>query len=202
MEPFIKHEGMVLPLDRVNVDTDQIIPSMYMKWISRTGYQVGLFHSWRYQEDGSPNPDFILNDPRYQGSTVLVAGRNFGCGSSREHAPWALQQYGFRAIIAPSFADIFRNNCYQIGLLPVELPESVVYQIMRRAQDEPGYRVTVDLESQTVSDEADTLAAFELDPFAKHRLLNGLDDIGLTLQHPDAIEQFETRRPSFLPTTV
>jgi 3-isopropylmalate/(R)-2-methylmalate dehydratase small subunit len=151
--------------------------------------------------DGSPNPDFVLNKPQFQGASILVSGRNFGSGSSREHAPWALQQSGFHAVIAPSFGDIFRNNSYQNGFLPVQLPENIVRQLLDRAENEPGYRLTIDLEHQTVSDARDTLAAFDIDPSVKHRLLNGLDDIGLTLQHATDIEAFEQRRPGFLPRT-
>ena len=199
MEPFTRHTGLVAPLDRVDVDTDQIIPKQFLKSIARTGFEQGLFCDWRFLPDGSPNPDFVLNQPGYQGASILVAGRNFGSGSSREHAPWALQQYGFRAIIAPSFADIFRNNCYQNGLLPVVLPEQQVRQLIDRATSEPGFKVTIDLENQTVADERDTLASFEIDPFVKHRLLNGLDDIGLTLQHASDIAAFEARRAAWLP---
>lgn len=199
MQPFVRETGIVAPLDRVNVDTDQIIPARYLKRIERTGFDEGLFSEWRRRPDGTPDPDFVLNQPGYQGATILVAGQNFGIGSSREHAPWALQQYGFRAVLAPSFGDIFRNNCYQNGLLPVVVPENAIRTILDRALAEPGYRLTVDLEQQTVSDEADVLASFEIDPFVRHRLLNGLDDIGLTLQHQDEIGSFEATRPSFLP---
>jgi 3-isopropylmalate/(R)-2-methylmalate dehydratase small subunit len=201
MDPFTAHSGLVAPLDRVDVDTDQIIPKQFLKSIARTGFEQGLFFDWRVLPDGSPNPEFVLNKPRYQGASVLVSGRNFGSGSSREHAPWALQQYGFRAVIAPSFADIFRNNCYQNGLLPVALPERIVRQLLDRAEQEPSYRVTIDLEHQTVADERDTLASFDIDPAVKHRLLNGLDDIGLTLQHAGDIATFEERRPAYLPRT-
>jgi 3-isopropylmalate/(R)-2-methylmalate dehydratase small subunit len=202
MEPFTRHTGLVAPLDRVDVDTDQIIPKQFLKSIARTGFDKGLFFDWRILPDGSPNPEFVLNKPEYQGASVLVSGRNFGSGSSREHAPWALQQSGFRAVIAPNFADIFRNNCYQNGFLPVALPEPIVRQIMDRAASEPGYRVSIDLEHQTVADERDTLSTFDIDPSVKHRLLNGLDDIGLTLQHASDIQTFEQRRPSYLPRTV
>jgi 3-isopropylmalate/(R)-2-methylmalate dehydratase small subunit len=202
MEPFTRHTGLVAPLDRVDVDTDQIIPKQFLKSIARTGFEAGLFYDWRFGPDGSPNPDFVLNKREYQGASVLVSGRNFGSGSSREHAPWALQQYGFRAVIAPSFGDIFRNNCHQNGLVPVALPENIVRQLLDRAEREPGYRLTVDLESQTVADERDTLAAFDIDPSVKHRLLNGLDDIGLTLQHATEIDGFERQRATFLPQTV
>src|SRR5258708_31895905 len=202
MDPFIRHTGLVAPLDHVDVDTDQIIPKQFLKSIARTGFEAGLFFDWRTLPDGSPNPDFVLNKPEYQGASILVAGRNFGSGSSREHAPWALQQAGFRTVIAPSFGDIFRNNCYQNGLVPVVLPEAIVRQLLDRAEREPGYRLTIDLENQTVADERDTLASFDIDPSVKHRLLNGLDDIGLTLQHITDIDTFERQRPSFLPVTV
>jgi|SRR4051812_36992545 len=203
MDPFTRHNGLVAPLDRVDVDTDQIIPKQFLKSIARTGFDQGLFFDWRVRPDGSPDPEFVLNKPEYTGATILVSGRNFGSGSSREHAPWALQQAGFRAVIAPSFGDIFRNNCYQNGFLPVQVPERTVREIMDRATQEPGYRVTIDLEQQTVADNRDTLASFDIDPAVKHRLLNGLDDIGLTLQHSDDIAEFEqTRRPAYLPTTL
>jgi 3-isopropylmalate/(R)-2-methylmalate dehydratase small subunit len=201
MDPFTHHTGLVAPLDRVDVDTDQIIPKQFLKSIARTGFEVGLFFDWRVRPDGSPNPDFVLNKPQFQGATVLVSGRNFGSGSSREHAPWALQQAGFRAVIAPSFGDIFRNNCYQNGLLPVVLPENIVRQLLDRAENEPGYKLTIDLDQQTVADERDTLAAFEIDPSVKHRLLNGLDDIGLTLMNARDIDAFEQHRPDYLPKT-
>lgn len=202
MERFTQHTGIVAPLDRVDVDTDQIIPKQFLKSIARTGFEKGLFYDWRMRPDGTPDPDFVLNKPEYREATVLVSGRNFGSGSSREHAPWALQQYGFHAVIAPSFADIFRNNSFQNGFLPVQLPERTVRQILDRAQQEPGYRVTIDLEQQTVADERDTLASFDIDPAVKHRLLNGLDDIGLTLQHASDIEAFEKTRPAHLPITM
>ena len=201
MEAFTRHTGLVAPLDRVDVDTDQIIPKQFLKSIARTGFEAGLFFDWRTRPDGSPNPDFVLNKPQYQAASILVSGRNFGSGSSREHAPWALQQAGFRAVIAPSFGDIFRNNSYQNGLLPVALPETIVRQLLDRAENQPGYRLTIDLEHQTVADERDTLASFDIDPSVKHRILNGLDDIGLTLQHAQKIEAFEQRRPTFLPKT-
>ena len=201
MDAFTHHTGLVAPLDRVDVDTDQIIPKQFLKSIARTGFEAGLFFDWRFRPDGSPDPDFVLNKPEYQGASVLVSGRNFGSGSSREHAPWALQQAGFRAVIAPSFADIFRNNCYQNGFLPVAVPENIVRQLLDRAEAESGYTVTIDLEQQTVSDSRDTLAAFDIDPVVKYRLLNGLDDIGLTLQHTPDIVSFEQRRPAYLPRT-
>jgi 3-isopropylmalate/(R)-2-methylmalate dehydratase small subunit len=202
MHAFTRHNGLVAPLDRVDVDTDQIIPKQFLKSIARTGFDQGLFFDWRVLPDGSLNPDFVLNKPQYAGASILVSGRNFGSGSSREHAPWALQQAGFRAVVAPSFADIFRNNCYQNGFLPVALPDRIVREIMDRASSEEGYRLTIDLEQQTVADERDTLASFDIDPAVKHRLLNGLDDIGLTLQHADDITAFEERRAGYLPQTV
>ncbi len=195
MEPFVQLEGVVAPIDRVNVDTDQIIPAVYLKRIERTGYGEFLFSSWRFLEDGSPNPDFVLNQPGYQDAGILVAGRNFGCGSSREHAPWALQEYGIRCVIAPSFADIFYNNCFQNGLLPVILPEEQVRQIMGRALAKPGLRLHVDLEAQRIWDEDEDISiSFDLDQFRRHCLLNGLDDIGLTLQREADISAYEARR--------
>ncbi|MBV9173085.1 MAG: 3-isopropylmalate dehydratase small subunit [Chloroflexi bacterium] len=201
MEAFTRHTGLVAPLDRVDVDTDQIIPKQFLKSIARTGFEQGLFFDWRFRPDGTPVEDFVLNKPQYHGASILVSGRNFGSGSSREHAPWALQQFGFHAVIAPSFGDIFRNNSYQNGLLPVVLPENVVQQLLQRAESEPGYKLTIDLEQQTVSDDRDTLASFDIDPAVKHRLLNGLDDIGLTLQHVDDISRYEANRAEFLPRT-
>jgi 3-isopropylmalate/(R)-2-methylmalate dehydratase small subunit len=179
----------------VNVDTDQIIPAVYLKRIERTGYGDVLFSPWRYREDGSPNPDFVLNIPGYQDASVLVAGRNFGCGSSREHAPWALHDFGIRCIIAPTFADIFYNNCFQNGLLPITLPEEVVQQIIDKAQASPGISLNVDLEAQRIWDSSEEISvSFEVDPFRRQCLLNGLDDIGLTLQHEDKIAAYEAGR--------
>ena len=192
MEPFVKMNGVVAPLDRVNVDTDQVIPAVYLKSIERTGFGDVLFAPWRYNADGSPNADFMLNNPVYQYATVLVAGRNFGCGSSREHAPWALHDYGFRCVIAPSFADIFYSNCFQNGLLPVRLPEEAVRRIMDLALTQPGSRLNVDLQTQRLwTDDEEISISFEIDPARRHALLNGLDDIGLTLQHEDKIEAYE-----------
>ncbi len=203
MEAFTRHTGLAAPLDRLDVDTDQIIPKQFLKSISRTGFEKGLFFDWRVLPDGSPNPDFVLNKPGYTGASVLISGRNFGSGSSREHAPWALQQFGFRSVIASSFGDIFRSNCHQNGLLPVQLPETIVRQLLDRAESEPGYRLTIDLEQQTVADDRDTLASFDIDPAIKHRLLHGLDDVGLTLKNAQAdIDAFEQHRPAFLPNTV
>jgi 3-isopropylmalate/(R)-2-methylmalate dehydratase small subunit len=198
VEPFTRLTGKVAPLPRPNVDTDQIIPKQFLKRIERTGFGEFAFYDWRYLPDGRPNPDFELNKPEYQGAEILVTGRNFGCGSSREHAPWALREMGFRVIIASSFADIFYNNCIQNGMLPVVLPEEQVQEIIRRAQQKPGYTLSVNLETQTLYDSEGFEEAFEIDPFVKHRLLNGLDDIGLTLQHEAEIAAFEARRPSYL----
>ncbi len=198
MEPFRKLTGVAAPLPRVNVDTDQIIPKQFLKRIERTGFGEFAFFDWRYLPDGSPNPDFELNHPAYQGAPILVTGRNFGCGSSREHAPWALKEMGFRCIIAPSFADIFYNNCIQNGMLPVVLPEEKVEHLLRAAQARPGYELTVDLEEQVVYDDEGFRERFEIDPFVRERLLKGLDDIGLTLTVEDAIARFESRRPRWL----
>jgi 3-isopropylmalate/(R)-2-methylmalate dehydratase small subunit len=199
MEPYVRRTGVLAVMDRVDVDTDQIIPKQFLKRIERTGYEDALFFDWRFLPDGSPNPDFELNRPEYQGANALVAGRNFGCGSSREHAPWALHDYGFKAIIAPSFGDIFRNNCYQNGMLPVQLTESQVRELMDRAKARPGCQVTVDLEQQTVTLDDGWSVRFDIDPFRRDCLLKGLDDIGLTLQHADEIAAFESRRPAWLP---
>ena len=193
MEPFVNLTGVVAPIDRVNVDTDQIIPAVYLKRIERTGYGDFLFTPWRYREDGSPNPDFVLNKDAYSSATIIVSGRNFGSGSSREHAPWALHDYGIRCVIAPSFADIFYNNCFQNGLLPITLPEDTVREILDRSKNEPGYQLHVDLELQRVWDSnEDLIASFDIDSFRRHALINGLDDIGLTLEHDAKISAFET----------
>ena len=193
MEPFVNLTGIVAPIDRVNVDTDQIIPAVYLKRIERTGYGDFLFTPWRYREDGSPNPDFVLNQDAYSSATIIVSGRNFGSGSSREHAPWALHDYGIRCVIAPSFADIFYNNCFQNGLLPITLPEDTVREILDRSKNEPGYQLHVDLELQRVWDSNEELiASFDIDSFRRHALINGLDDIGLTLEHDAKISAFET----------
>jgi 3-isopropylmalate/(R)-2-methylmalate dehydratase small subunit len=202
MEPFVTHTGLVAPLDRVDVDTDQIIPKQFLKRVERTGFGQFLFYDWRLDEHGEPRPDFELNYPQFRGASILVSGRNFGCGSSREHAPWALQDYGFRAVIAPSFADIFRNNCLQNGFLPIALPEETVRQLLDRAKEEPGFRLTIDLERQVVEDGRGVSAPFEIPAFSRHCLLNGLDAVGLTLQHEPQIAAFETRRPRYLPVTV
>ncbi len=195
MSPFRIHSGLVAPLDRANVDTDQIIPKQFLKRIERTGFGEFLFFDWRLLPDGKPNPAFLLNEPRYQGASILVAGRNFGCGSSREHAPWALADYGFRAIIAPSFADIFANNCLKNGMLPVVLAADDVARLIRQAETTEGYQLTIDLEQLKVSDESGFTVTFAIDDFQRHCLLEGLDDIGLTLQHEHDIAAYETSRP-------
>jgi 3-isopropylmalate/(R)-2-methylmalate dehydratase small subunit len=191
MEPFRVHTGVAAPLDRTNVDTDQIIPKQFLKRVERTGFGQFLFYDWRYLDDGGPNPAFGLNEPRYRYASVLVAGRNFGCGSSREHAPWALQDYGFRAVVAPSFADIFATNCTKIGMLPVALSDEEVAEIMRRALSGEGYELTIDLERQTVSDAHGLEARFDIDPFRRRCLLGGLDEIALTLEYEAEIAAFE-----------
>lgn len=191
MEQFKKHTGLVAPLDRANVDTDQIIPKQFLKRIERTGFGQFLFYDWRYSQDGQLNPSFVLNEPRYQGASILVADKNFGCGSSREHAPWALGEFGFRVIIAPSFADIFSNNCFKNGILPIALP---VEEIMKRAQEVEDYRLTVDLETQMITDDNGLSVSFVVGSFQRYCLLEGLDDIGLTLRHEDAIKAYEASR--------
>ena len=209
MEKFTVHTGAVVPLDRENVDTDAIIPKQFLKSIKRTGFGPHLFDAWRYLDVGEPgmdlrtrkpNPDFILNKPQYQGASILLARKNFGCGSSREHAPWALQQYGFKAIIAPSYADIFFNNCYKNGLLPIVLSTHEVDRLFHEALAFPGFRLTIDLERQIVAtSDASTSFGFEVEPFRKHCLLNGLDDIGLTLEHAPEIRAFEEKRKTEQP---
>ncbi|AJY09227.1 3-isopropylmalate dehydratase small subunit [Burkholderia dolosa] len=203
MEKFIVHTGVVAPLDRENVDTDAIIPKQFLKSIKRTGFGPNAFDEWRYLDHGEPgqdnskrplNPDFVLNQPRYQGASVLLTRKNFGCGSSREHAPWALQQYGFRAIIAPSFADIFFNNCYKNGLLPIVLTEQQVDQLFNDTYAFNGYQLTIDLDAQVVRTPDGRAYPFEIAAFRKYCLLNGFDDIGLTLRHADKIRQFEAER--------
>ncbi|WP_179400779.1 3-isopropylmalate dehydratase small subunit [Burkholderia guangdongensis] len=203
MEKFTVHTGVVAPLDRENVDTDAIIPKQFLKSIKRTGFGPNAFDEWRYLDHGEPgqdnskrplNPDFVLNQPRYQGASVLLARKNFGCGSSREHAPWALQQYGFRAIIAPSFADIFFNNCYKNGLLPIALTEQQVDHLFNDTYAFNGYQLTIDLDAQVVRAPDGREYPFEIAAFRKYCLLNGFDDIGLTLRHADKIRQFEAER--------
>jgi 3-isopropylmalate/(R)-2-methylmalate dehydratase small subunit len=191
MKAFTRHTGLVAPLDRANVDTDQIIPKQFLKRIERTGFGEFLFYDWRYLPDGQPKPSFVLNEPRYTGASILVAGKNFGCGSSREHAPWALGEFGFRVIIAPSFADIFANNCFKNGMLPITLTTEQVQEIMRRAQQREGYELTVDLERQTIEDSEGLSILFVVSEFQRYCLLEGLDDIGLTLRHEDSIREYE-----------
>jgi 3-isopropylmalate/(R)-2-methylmalate dehydratase small subunit len=195
MEAFTKSTGVVAPLDRVNVDTDQIIPAVFLKSIERSGFEDALFSSWRYNDDGSPNPDFVLNKPAYKNAKVLVAGPNFGCGSSREHAPWALRDYGIKCIISTSFADIFYNNCFKNGVLPLVLPAEQVREIMDKAESDPGVELNVDLVSQRVWDESEEISiSFDIDAARKDALVNGLDDIGLTLRMEQDISDFEAKR--------
>ena len=194
MTPFHTHTGLVAPLDRANVDTDQIIPKQFLKRIERTGFGEFLFYDWRYRPNGELNGEFALNEPRYDGASILVAGKNFGCGSSREHAPWALADYGFRAVIAPSFADIFANNCLKNGLLPVVLTEAEVAELIRRARAFEKYQLTVDLERRMVTDADGFQASFAIDDFQRHCLMEGLDDIDLTFQHEPDILAFEAQR--------
>ena len=208
MEKFVREEGLVVPLDRANVDTDAIIPKQFLKSIKRTGFGPNLFDEWRYLDRGEPdmdnakrplNPDFILNKPRYRGATVLVARENFGCGSSREHAPWALLQYGFQTVIAPSFADIFYNNSLKNGLLLIKLEPKIVDQLIREAEGKEGYRLAVDLEDQSVTTPTGESFKFDIDPFRKHCIMNGLDDIGLTLAHAEEIKAFEQKHRASQP---
>jgi 3-isopropylmalate/(R)-2-methylmalate dehydratase small subunit len=194
MQRFSKHTGMVLPLDRINVDTDQMVPKQFLKLQTKQGFGRVLFYDWRYLPGEKPNPDFILNQPRYAGASILLARANFGCGSSREHAPWAVADYGFRVLIAPSYADIFYNNCFKNGILPVTLPEDKIDDLFKRAEKEPGYSLTADLPGQTISDARGLNLRFEIDKFRKHVLLEGLDDIGLTLKHEASITAFELAR--------
>ena len=194
MDPFVKLTGVVAPLNRANVDTDQIIPKQFLKRIERTGFGQFLFFDWRFLEDGTENAEFDLNKDAYKNASILVSGRNFGCGSSREHAPWALLDYGIKCVIAPSFADIFFNNCFQNGILPVVLPENIVEDIIQNAEDNPGTSITVDLESQTVIGGGGLEVSFDIQPFRRYLMLNGLDDIGLTLAHEELINTFESGR--------
>lgn len=202
MQPFTTLDGLAAPLDRANVDTDAIIPKQFLKSIKRSGFGPNAFDEWRYLDHGEPgmdnskralNPDFVLNQPRYQGASVLLARENFGCGSSREHAPWALLDYGFRAIIAPSFADIFFNNCFKNGILPIKLDAAAVDRLFKEVSAQPGYRLRIDLENQTVTTPTGQRFAFDVDAHRKHCLLNGFDDIGLTLQHVGKIKEFEAK---------
>jgi 3-isopropylmalate/(R)-2-methylmalate dehydratase small subunit len=208
MQAFTVHKGLAAPIDRENVDTDAIIPKQFLKSILRTGFGENLFDEWRFLDKGEPgkdpatrrpNPDFVLNQPRYQGASVLLARRNFGCGSSREHAPWALDQYGFRAVIAPSFADIFFNNCYKNGLLPIVLPEADVARLFDEVAAFPGYSLTIDLPRQVVVKPDGVELPFEVQPFRKFCLVNGFDDIGLTLRHADKIRAYEAERLARMP---
>ena len=208
MTPFSSHRGLAVTLDSSNVDTDQIIPKQFLKSIKRTGFGPNLFDEWRYLDRGEPgqdsshrplNPDFVLNQPRYRGATVLLARENFGCGSSREHAPWALLQYGFQAVIAPSFADIFYNNSFKNGLLLITLDAKVIDRLFREADGAPGYRLAVDLADQSVTTPSGEVLRFDIDPFRKHCLLNGLDEIGLTLEKADAIRAFEAKHRAAQP---
>ena len=203
MDQFTVHRGLVAPMDRENVDTDAIIPKQFLKSIRKTGFGPNLFDEWRYLDHGEPgmdaamrkpNPDFVLNQPRYTGASILLARKNFGCGSSREHAPWALQQYGFRSVIAPSFADIFFNNCFKNGLLPIVLPDATVAKLFDEVAAFPGYELTVDLERQVIVKPDGAEIAFDVQPFRKYCLLNGFDDIGLTLRQQDKIKAFEAER--------
>jgi len=204
MQKFTVHKGLVAPMDRENVDTDAIIPKQFLKSIKRTGFGPNLFDEWRYldqpgkpgmpESKRKPNPDFVLNQPRYKGASILLARQNFGCGSSREHAPWALEQYGFRALIAPSYADIFFNNCFKNGLLPIRLPEAIVSRLFDAVAAFPGYALTVDLERQVVALPQGEEIPFEVETFRRYCLLGGLDDIGLTLRHKDKIQAFEAER--------
>ncbi|ASJ53486.1 3-isopropylmalate dehydratase small subunit [Brevibacillus formosus] len=194
MNPFVIHTGVVAPLDRVNVDTDAIIPKQFLKRIERSGFGQFLFYEWRFTVDGAPIDSFILNTPAYKESTVLLARNNFGCGSSREHAPWALLDYGFRCVIAPSFADIFYNNCFKNGILPIKLSEEQVDELFNRAQNKPNYQLTIDLQEQVVRDSEGLSYPFEVDSYRRYCLLNGLDDIGITLQYEDKIAAYEASR--------
>lgn len=194
MEPFVKLTGLTVPVDRVNVDTDAIIPKQFLKRIERSGFGQFLFYEWRWDEQGNVIPDFNLNKPRYQGGSILLSRANFGCGSSREHAPWAIMDYGFRCIIAPSFADIFYNNCFKNAILPIRLSEEQVEELFRRTNANEGYKLTIDLENKTIADESGLLIPFDLDEHRRQFLLQGLDDIGLTLQHEAAITAYERKR--------
>ena len=196
MKPFSKHSGLVAPVDRVNVDTDQMVPKQFLKALTRQGFGRILFYDWRYLPGEKPNPDFVLNFPRYKGASVLLARANFGCGSSREHAPWAIGDYGFRVILAPSYADIFYNNCFKNGILPAELTEEQIEELFRRTESEEGYSLTVDLPAQTVSDNHGLNFQFDIAPSRKEVLLQGLDDIGSTLKHESDITAYETSHPA------
>ncbi|MGA9173644.1 MAG: 3-isopropylmalate dehydratase small subunit [Thermoactinomyces sp.] len=197
MQPLKQHHGVVAPLDRANVDTDAIIPKQFLKRIERSGFGQFLFYDWRFDENGNPNPSFVLNQPEYQTSSILLARKNFGCGSSREHAPWALKDFGIRVVIAPSFADIFYNNCFKNGMLPVKLREEQVETLFDKAKKHAGYKLTVDLEEQQVYDETGLSYSFAIDPYRRYCLLNGLDDIGITLQSEAKIAAYEKKLPAY-----
>jgi 3-isopropylmalate/(R)-2-methylmalate dehydratase small subunit len=197
MKKFTTHTGLAVPLYQANIDTDQIVPKKFLLRVERAGFREALFYDWRVLSDGTPNPDFVLNNPKYQDGSILLGGKNFGCGSSREHAPWALDDYGFRVVIASAFADIFYNNCFKIGLLPIILDENLVAELVEKAETEENYQITVDLENQKVRDSSNFSADFAVDNFRKYCLINGLDDIGLTLQNADKISAFEKHRPSW-----
>ncbi|HEX4206803.1 MAG TPA: 3-isopropylmalate dehydratase small subunit [Ktedonobacteraceae bacterium] len=199
MESFVKLTGLAAPMDRINVNTDDITPARYLKSIKRTGFAEILFANWRFLPDGTPNPDFELNKPRYQGASILVTGDNFGCGSSREHAPWAIREYGIRCLIAPSYADIFYNNCFNNSILPVTLPEITVQELLKDIEATEGYQLTVDLEAQTITTPAGRVLRFDVDTFRKQALLKGLDNIGWTLSHQDDIAAYEARRKQEAP---
>lgn len=198
MKSYIAETGIVAPLPRPNVDTDQILPKQFLKRVERTGFGEFVFYDWRYHADGATDETFVLNQPRYRQATILIAGNNFGCGSSREHAPWGLLDYGFRTIIATSFADIFYNNCFKNGMLPVVLPEAQVNELLKRAAEIEGYELTVSLEKQEITDRLDFKTVFQIDEFRRYCLLNGLDNIGLTLRYEDAITSYEQKRPQWL----
>ena len=202
MQPFTVHNGLVATMDRADVDTDQIIPKQFLKRIERSGFEDFLFFDWRYRADGSPDPAFELNRPEFAGASILVARRNFGCGSSREHAVWALENYGFRVVIAPSFADIFFNNCFKNGVLPIKLPEEIVEQLFARTTAHPGYRLLVDLEKCELREDQGLAVSFAVDSFRRDCLLNGWDDIALTLRHEGRISEFEARREAELRTEI
>ncbi len=208
MKAFTQLKGLACPIDRANIDTDAIIPKQFLKSIKRSGFGPYLFDEWRYKDHGEPgmdctnrplNPDFVLNQPRYKGAQIMLARENFGCGSSREHAPWALEDYGFRAIIAPSFADIFFNNCFKNGMLPIVLSADDVDALFKETESAEGYKLNIDLSTQTITTPSGKIYTFEVDTFRKHCLLNGLDDIGLTMQHQDAIKAFETKHRAAQP---
>jgi 3-isopropylmalate/(R)-2-methylmalate dehydratase small subunit len=200
MQAFRTHTGVVAPLLRSNVDTDQIIPKQFLKRIERTGFGPFLFFDWRFDQEGKPRPEFVLNQPGFKGASILVSGKNFGCGSSREHAPWAMEDFGFRVVIAPAFADIFKNNCRNSGILAITASQENVEVIGHRAEQSPGYQLTVDLENGKIHDNADFAFTFEVDPFTRRCFLEGLDDIGLTLRHEGSIRKFEERRASHTAT--